>query len=366
MDVLQIHGLLNLVKKSFSHVAEEWTSLKHEIESETQGQGHNGSDDNSFVMVKRTAMASLQGQLQILKENLPRIVNEDIHMAFTTKHALEQELDCERKRAAEAQKESLHWKSRHDAARGEYEQERKEKLALKGELSQCNQRMFMQSDYCAGMGAVCCTLLWKASQLEGTISTLLVGSQMQNFMSVVCHTLDSFVATYQVEEIPSEQSEELQFVLALVGTITNVAASAEGREYLATNRICGQMVQTFTSLLSTPSSKSLVKLKDLSLMALYNLSINRKGLGILISTKRLIPLLAWLVQAETSQDIRLHSLLLIQSLILDGSSLSLLHEVRDQLSLDLLESLAVEASSEMKEVIGEVMQIISTLSKHEP
>ena len=50
-----------------------------------------------------------------------------------------------------------------------------EKLALKGELSQTNQRVAMQSEYCAGMGSVCCTLLWRASQHEEAIPALLVG-----------------------------------------------------------------------------------------------------------------------------------------------------------------------------------------------
>ena len=44
---------------------------------------------------------------------------------------------------------------------------------------------------------------------------------MQNFMMVVCHTLESFIATYQDEDVPLEHSEELQFVLALCGTITS-------------------------------------------------------------------------------------------------------------------------------------------------
>lgn len=365
MNLDEVKSLLGQLKENVSEVQSEWRSFHDELQQDKYLHNTRGTD-HSCAKVKKTTLNKLQTEIKVLKENLPKIVNNDLLKTIVSEQKLHNELETSNKRSREAESMCQHWKARHESALAEYDQERKEKLGLKGELAQINQRVAMQSDYCAGMGAVCCTLLWRASQHEETIPALLVGSQMQHFMSVVCHTLDSFVATYQAEDIPSEQSEELQFVMALCGTITNIAASSCGREYLATSSTCSQLVQTCTSFLSTPSSKSLSKLKNLVLMALYNLSINQRGLHILTKTKGIVSLLVWLLQTEQHTDIRLHTLFLIQSFIIDSNNRTLLHEVKDLLSIDLLESLSVDTSPEIKEVTGEIIQVLNSLTKHEP
>lgn len=46
---------------------------------------------------------------------------------------------------------------------------------MQAELSEVSNQLSLQSEYCASMGAVCCTLLWRASQQEHMIPHLLAG-----------------------------------------------------------------------------------------------------------------------------------------------------------------------------------------------
>ncbi|KAJ8040921.1 Heat shock factor 2-binding protein [Holothuria leucospilota] len=206
------------------------------------------------------------------------------------------------------------------------------KLKTQAEMTEMSNQLSLQSEYCASMGAVCCTLLWKASQQEDIIPHLLAGSQMKSFIPVVSFTLESFLATYE-GEMPENMNEEIQFVLSLVGIVTNVAASAVGREFLSKSSHCKTLVESFSHLLAKPFSKHLIRLKGLAVMSLYNLSINQMGLKVLTSTKGLVPLLTWLLSVENSEEMRLHTLLLLHSLISEPNNIKLLLEVKEGVSL---------------------------------
>jgi len=43
------------------------------------------------------------------------------------------------------------------------------------ELQEVNGQLNQQSDFCATMGAACCTLLWRVTRCEDSIPTILVG-----------------------------------------------------------------------------------------------------------------------------------------------------------------------------------------------
>ncbi len=65
----------------------------------------------------------------------------------------------------------------------------KEKLSLKADLSAAQQQLCQQSEYCAKMGAACCTLLWRVSQQQDTIAPILVGvSQKAYIMKIFVKT----------------------------------------------------------------------------------------------------------------------------------------------------------------------------------
>ena len=61
-----------------------------------------------------------------------------------------------------------------------------------------------------------------------------------------------------------------QFVLALCGTITNIAASAPGRDFLVKDKQGVALLDTYVSVLQESNAGHNTKLKSLIVMALYN------------------------------------------------------------------------------------------------
>jgi len=101
--------------------------------------------------------------------------------------------------------------------------------------------------------------------------------------------------------MPDEGCEEAQFVLALCGIITNIGASAYGRDFLASSPDGQALMEVFCSLLAdAPTGHECAKLKSLLLMSLYNISINQKGLKFLTSRPDLMRVLVWLLQGLAS------------------------------------------------------------------
>ena len=99
-------------------------------------------------------------------------------------------------------------------------------------------------------------------------------SQIQNkaeeFLQITSRTVESYFDSCARGEEAKENSEEFQFVLALVGIITNMAAGAQGREFLVT-KDCGRvLIDTFMAVLGGSSAGKNVKMRNLILMALYN------------------------------------------------------------------------------------------------
>ncbi|XP_072045657.1 heat shock factor 2-binding protein-like [Amphiura filiformis] len=341
------------VKSNLKELMNEWHQL--------QGDISKGSlVKPGYVQIKKTDIERLQVEALQMKEFLPKVINQSTIQSIKELDKCQQELEESAKSLTESQQEVEHWKSRCQTAKADQDTERQEMLSLKADLSAAHQQLSQQSEYCAKMGAACCTLLWRVSQQQDTIAPLLVGSQMESFLQLVCHTLDSFLATFQGDEDEDEpglkeDSEEVQFVMALCGIITNIAASADGREFLSCQKSGQAAIVCLTSILSQTPGKLSDKLKNLALMALYNVSINQKGLKHLSSLQGIVALLTWLITVETAPENRLHTLLLLQSLITDPSNASLLHEANEQLSFDVLDKLSKDRNSEIREVAYDII-----------
>ena len=57
---------------------------------------------------------------------------------------------------------------------------------------------------------------------------------MDEFLQIVIKTVESYFATCNEEEY-QETSDVSQFILAICGTITNIAASSNGRDFLVSH-----------------------------------------------------------------------------------------------------------------------------------
>lgn len=96
-----------------------------------------------------------------------------------------------------------------------------------------------------------------------------VQNKADEFLQITAKTLESYFATYSDEE-SQEKSDEFQFVLAMCGTVTNIAASSCGRDVLVSHESGRALIDTFVSALSESGTGKNIKLRSLILMALYN------------------------------------------------------------------------------------------------
>ncbi|XP_070548493.1 heat shock factor 2-binding protein-like isoform X2 [Ptychodera flava] len=238
-----------------------------------------------------------------------------------------------------------------------------EKIRIHCELSEVNKELSDQSEYCASLGSAVCTLLWRVSRNEDSVHSFIVGSKVADFLIIVRHTMESYIATYQ-DEMPDEHTDESQFVLALCGIITNIAAFACGREFLVTNSNGRSLLETMISVLSNTPVNHSAKLRSLNLMCLYNVSINQKGLKYITRVEGIIPLLAWLLTAENEVENQVNTLQLLRS-ITSVSDKFLLQKVNEVLPNELLEQLVSSQNPSIKEIAVELMMDLQTL-QNEP
>ncbi|KAM6892673.1 heat shock factor 2-binding protein isoform 3-T3 [Lycodopsis pacificus] len=229
---------------------------------------------DGFVRVRKSDLEKLTTEVMQLRDFLPRVLNGDLietlhkaRTAQTMKEPLAQEQD-------QLRQECQHLQSRLDAVQTECQKEREGKL--------------------------------------------------QSFLLVAAQTLESFVRSLDEEaktQTEDHNSQEHQFVLALAGTITNVAAVSCGRDFLSCS--ARVLLDTLMRLLELMTPGVFPKLRVLMLMALYNVSISVKGLKCISENPGLLSLILTLLD-DGDWEVCLHSLRLLQSVLLEEEVLLLL------------------------------------------
>ncbi|XP_034459504.1 heat shock factor 2-binding protein isoform X2 [Hippoglossus hippoglossus] len=251
-------------------------------------RSYGAKDD--FVRVRKRDLDKLTTEVMQLREFLPRVLNrglvEKLHKARTAQTMKEQLV----KEQEQLRQELLHLQSRLDAAQTECQKEREEKLLLRDQLWQSGTELQQQADFCSALGSATCSLLWSCSASEDTITHWLADGKLQSFLAVAAQTLESFVGSLDAEvKTEDHNSQEHQFVLALAGTITNIAALPCGRNFLSSS--VHILLDTLMKLLEQMKPGVFPKLKVLMLMALYNVSISVSGLRYISENPRLITLI---------------------------------------------------------------------------
>ncbi|XP_071320123.1 heat shock factor 2-binding protein isoform X4 [Trachinotus anak] len=285
-------------------------------------QSHGAKD--AFVRVRKRDLERLTTEVMQLRDFLPRVLNLDLtemlhqaRTAETVKKQLVQEQE-------QLRQECVHLQSRLDAVQSDCQREREEKLLLSEQLWQSGAELQQQADFCSGLGSAACSLLWSCSGTEDTVTRWLVDGKLQAFLAVAAQTLESFVRSLDAElktQTEDQDSQEHRFVLAVAGTITNIAAVPCGRDFLSSS--APALLDTLMKLLQLMKPGVFPKLKVLMLMALYNISISVKGLKLMSESPGLLPLI-WTLLNDGDWEVCLHSLRLLQSLLLDEEVLLLL------------------------------------------
>ncbi|XP_060090171.1 heat shock factor 2-binding protein isoform X2 [Heteronotia binoei] len=314
--------------------------------------------EGEFVKVRKKALERLTTEVMQLHDILPRVLTADIlenmqkldvveALVEKKEHELEQlRMDCE------------HFKARLETAQADCMKERKEKLTVRQQLKEAKQQLLQQAEYCTEMGASVCTLLWSVSSNEEAVKSIL--SKAETFFSLAGQTMESFVRSLGEDTKQQDaDSDESQFVLALAGIITNIAALVCGREFLVnSNKV---LLDTMMQLLGDLKPGCCTKLKVLMMMSLYNVSINVKGLKYISENPGFFPLLWWLLN-DPDPEVCLHVLRLLQSVILEPEILAKsAGEIRDTMPLSRILMLSKCRNGNLQVLAQELLEDIKVL-----
>ncbi|XP_013360411.1 PREDICTED: heat shock factor 2-binding protein isoform X1 [Chinchilla lanigera] len=252
---------------------------------------HMGTKEE-FVRVRKKDLDRLTTEVMQIRDFLPRILNGEVLESFQKLKILEKNLEMKEQELEQLKLDCEHFKARLETLQADSGREKQEKLALRQQLNEAKQQLLQQAEYCTEMGATACTLLWGVSSSEEVVKAMLGGDKASKFFSITGQTMESFVKSLD-GDVKELDSDENQFVFALAGIVTNVAAIACGREFLVnSSRV---LLDTMLQLLGDLKPGQCTKLKVLMLMSLYNVSINLKGLKYISESPGFIPLLWWLL-----------------------------------------------------------------------
>ncbi|XP_035139196.1 heat shock factor 2-binding protein isoform X5 [Callithrix jacchus] len=254
-------------------------------------QEHMGTKEE-FVKVRKKDLERLTTEVMQIRDFLPRILNGEVLESFQKLKIVEKNLERKEQELEQLKMDCEHFKARLETVQADSVREKKERLALRHQLNEAKQQLLQQAEYCTEMGAAACTLLWGVSSSEEVVKAILGGDKALKFFSITGQTMESFVKSLD-GDVKELNSDENQFVFALAGIVTNVAAIACGREFLVnSSRV---LLDTILQLLGDLKPGQCTKLKVLMLMSLYNVSINLKGLKYISESPGFIPLLWWLL-----------------------------------------------------------------------
>lgn len=181
------------------------------------------------------------------------------------------------------------------------------------------------------------------------------------FFSITGQTMESFVKSLD-GDVKELSSHENQFVFALAGIVTNVAAVACGREFLVSSSQV--LLDTMLQLLGDLKPGQCTQLKVLMLMTLYNVSINLKGLEYISQSPGFLPLLWWLL-SDPDAEVCLHVLRLIQSVVLEPEVFSKsASEFRSSLPLQRILAMAQSRNPRLQAVAQELLEDLRALEQH--
>ncbi|KAK7893577.1 hypothetical protein WMY93_022729 [Mugilogobius chulae] len=280
------------------------------------GKSVNNADKDGFVRVRKRELDKLTTEVMQLREFLPRVLNGELMemlnkaKAAQSMSALKEQMAQEKERL---QDECLHLESRLRASQGECQKERESLRAADAG------RLLYR------LGSACCCMLWACTAKEDNITLWLSDREkLQSFVSVATQTLESFVRSLDGDvkvQVENQDSEEHTFVLAIAGTIANIAAVTNGRDFLASHNHV--LLDSLIRLLEMMKPGAFPRLKVLMLMALYNLSINVKGLKYMLKNPGLLSVALKLLD-DRDWEVTLHALRLLQSLVLEDEALLVL------------------------------------------
>ncbi|XP_066891308.1 heat shock factor 2-binding protein isoform X6 [Kogia breviceps] len=211
-----------------------------------------------FVKVRKKDLERLTTEVMQIRDFLPRILNGEVLESFQKLKIVEKNLERKEQELEQLRMDCEHFRARLESVQEDCVREKKEKLALRQQLNEAKQQLLQQAEYCTEMGAAACTILWGVSSSEEAVKAILGGDKALKFFNITGQTMESFVKSLD-GDVKELDSDENQFVFALAGIVTNVAAIASGREFLVnSSRV---LLDTILQLLGDLKPGQCTKLK---------------------------------------------------------------------------------------------------------
>ncbi|XP_054271602.1 heat shock factor 2-binding protein-like isoform X2 [Macrosteles quadrilineatus] len=226
---------------------------------------------------------------------------------------------------------------------------------VQGEMFRMRSQLKSQSSFCASMGAIMGSLMWKTTRMASVVDVLLSTNRVSEFLCIVSGSLESFMETYTLT-LPDVSTSEMQFILSLVGIVANVAATPDGRQFLVTDPNGKELIDQMISALLSIRDETGDSLKRVILMSLYNLSINQLGLIVLLDHTSLFGELAKDIQSDSNPELRLLSLRLLQSLTMQIPSTKAFDDMYHAIPMDKIKELTNTTDADMRLLAKNILQ----------
>ncbi|KAI4487258.1 hypothetical protein M0804_005407 [Polistes exclamans] len=216
-----------------------------------------------------------------------------------------------------------------------------------------------QSTFCASLGAVLGNLAWRASKFPEIVDIWLSGLQnkVREFLSIVSGSFVAFISTYETG-IPPTNNVEYQFVLGLLGIVTNISSVPKGREFLITNQNGKDLVEKIIKFMPNffPVASGTHSLIRLMLMILYNVSMNNTGLSYLFEFRVAEVLSNCLKEDTISEELQLLCLRILQSITYDLKDPKYIEDLTTSISIKNIKNILANEQSETYSVAKEVIK----------
>lgn len=217
------------------------------------------------------SLESVHHELVKIKEAIPQMINSEVLHAFKYHAVVQKELLQLKEEQRKMSLELTRWKNKCETAQQELRTEKQMHHEAQEAIAGLKEQLSLEVKYCAKLGASSCGLLWSLSKHGVTHSTLYT-TCLRKFLDTVEQTLVNF--SHADTKIDLE-SDEMKLVESLCGTLTNISASDEGREYIIGNETGKSLLSTVISVIpSLSQSPSVLKLL---LMFLFNVTIHLEG-----------------------------------------------------------------------------------------
>ncbi|XP_059139450.1 heat shock factor 2-binding protein-like [Physella acuta] len=351
IDNKPFNELMSRVVENLQSVQKEWAT----IQSLSANSISPGDFTQNEVIVQKSLLNNLAVDSANIKALLLSLMTQNVEIADARIKYLEKNLEEVLQERNNLQQEVQHWKSQLENTVGELQREKKVQVNLKTEIQELTDQLQQQSDFCSSLGAASCTLLWRVSKHENTIETIISGSRSQEFLEIISSSVMSYLTAYKDDEWPNQNTDEAIFILSLCGVVTNIAATAIGREHISTSLYGCKTIDTFIKFIQeAPLTKS-ANMKILMLMSLYNISLNSKGIMYLSSRSDFIKTLCWHLKEEKDADNRISTMRLMQSLMTDENIGLACTKKLSERCLMHLEKLCHSSNREIKSLAQEIV-----------